>query len=169
MQKQLDIGNKKIIVGDKCVITEKGYRNGFGPMNVVFTVWGFKKSDEMLIGLQSPIRNKEWADLDGKLPLGHGLWITPTNLIDNMLLLSTKYKISDFLFKNRDLDSMGCSILHKCSDGNVFVEVDENIEGGSCDGLGKEGHCILLPRNRLKIIDQGEQKLWQKKKKGGKA
>ena len=160
MRKQLDIGNRKIAIGDTCLITKKGSAHGFGPPNVVISIWGFKEADETLVGLYSEIRNKGWADLDGNVPPGHGLWVTPSNLMANVFLMSTEYEISKFEFKNIVLDSLYCKVLHKCNDGNVFVEVDKNIGGGSCDGLGKAGHCILLPTSVLKKVrNRSENKI----------
>ena len=153
MRKQLDIGDRKVVIGDKCIITRRGQEHGFGPRNVLLNIWGFKESsDETLIGLQSPLRNKGWADLDGNVPSRHGLWVTPSNFMSNMLLLSTKYRILEFMFRNRKLNGFECRLLHKCVDGNAFVEVDKNVGGGSCDGLGKDGHCIILPFSKLKIV-----------------
>lgn len=150
MRKQLDIGDRTVVIGDKCIITRQGQENGFGPRNVLLNIWGFKEADETLIGLQSPLRNRGWADLDGNVSSRHGLWVTPSNFMSNMLLLSTKYSILKFTFRNKKLDGSKCKILHKGTDGNAFVEMDKNVEGGSCDGLGKEGHCIILPFSMLR-------------------
>lgn len=155
MLQQLDIGNKVVTVGDKCVITKNGAKNGFSPINVQLTIWGFRISPgETLIGLHSKIRNKNWASLDGNVETGHGLWISPSNFNSSVCLMSTKYRISKFNFKNEKLDHEQCKILHTCKDGNVFVELDKYISGGSCDGLGKTGHCILLPGTLLEKIKQ---------------
>ena len=154
MQKQLVIGDKKIVIGDQCVITENGMKNGFGPINILLDIFTFKKTfDEILIGIHSHIYIKEWADLNGAVTPGHGLWITPSNFLTNMQFIPIKYEIcNEFKFKNQNLELMQCKILHSYKDGNVFIEIDKNVGGGSCDGLGKTGHCIILPQNRLKKI-----------------
>lgn len=155
MLKQLVIGNEKVVMGDKCIITEQGMNNGFGPTNIPFEIYAFKKADETLIGIRSDVYIEGWSDLDGMVTSGHGIWITPSNFkSNNMKLLSAKYEIcTDFRFKNQNLELMQCKILHRYKDGNVFIETNENIGGGSCDGLGKTGHCIILPRNNLKKIE----------------
>lgn len=153
MLKQLVIENEKVVIGDKCIITEFGMNNGFGPANIPFSICAFKKADEILIGIHSDIRIRGWSDLNETVPSGHGLWITPSNFKSNMKLMSTKYEIcTNFKFKNQNLELMQCKILHRYKDGNVFIETDENVGGGSCDGLGKTGHCIILPRNTLKKV-----------------
>lgn len=158
MLKQLVIENKEVVIGDKCVITEYGRDNGLGPANIPFSIWAFKRADEILIGIHSDISIKGWSDLDGRVPSGHGLWITPSNFRSNMRLMSTKYEIcTEFKFKNQNLKLMQCKILHRYRDGSVFIETDENVGGGSCDGLGKTGHCIILPRNRLKKIENKDR------------
>lgn len=152
MLKQLDIGGEILVVGDKCTTTAVGAMNGFRPTNTQFTIWGFKENDETLIGLYSPLYSQEWADLNGNVKSGHGLWITPSNFLANMILINIKYKVLKFMFKNEKLDSMECKILHEYKDSTAFVEMDKNVGGGSCDGLGKTGHCIILPTNMLRKI-----------------
>lgn len=159
MLKQLVIEDEKIVIGDKCVITSYGRDNGFGPANTPFSICAFKKVDELLIGIYSDVRIKGWSDLNGTVPSGHGLWVTPSNFKSNMKLISTKYEIcTELKFKNQNLKLMQCKILHRYKDGSVFIETDENVGGGSCDGLGKTGHCIILPRNKLKKIKKVIQK-----------
>lgn len=153
MLKQLVVEGKTIVVGDECIITKRGFERGFGPIGAILIVWGFKRIDGMLIGLKSSLYNKTWADLDGAVAPGYGLWITPSGFANNMILSSIRYKIvSKFMFKGKDLASTQCRILHKCMDNYVFIESDENIGGGSCDGLGKSGHCTILPYEKLRRI-----------------
>ena len=35
----------------------------------------------------------------------------------------------------------------------VGVEIDRNIEGHSCDGVGKQGHCTWISKKHLEKID----------------
>ena len=45
------------------------------------------------------------------------------------------------------------TLLAHMDDGRFcFVEFNKNIGGGSADGLGKDGHCLLLPRDVLKYV-----------------
>lgn len=158
MLKQLVIDNEKVVIGDKCVITAYGMNNGFGPANIPFTICAFKKSDETLIGIHSDIYIRGWSNLSETVSPGHGLWITPSNFRSNMRLMSIKYEIcTEFKFKNQDLRLMQCKILHRYKDGSVFIETDKNVGGGSCDGLGKTGHCIVLSQDKLKKIKNKTQ------------
>lgn len=157
MQTQLDIGlDKKIAIGDKCLITEKGSRNGYGYSNTLLNVWGFKvnKDGKTLIGLHSPIYNKDWSgNLDGNVPRGHGIWINVSNFINNIFHIEKKYEIyRNFRFGNKNLRGMQCKMLYKYNNGTVFVEVDRDIGGSSCDGLGKTGHCVILPYDIIKKV-----------------
>ncbi len=56
------------------------------------------------------------------------------------------YIKDDYSFRGRNLKGMQCNIITKI-DGNAFIEMSENIGGGSCDGIGKTGHCIIVPKN----------------------
>lgn len=152
MRTQLDIGNEKLTIGDKCIITIIGNVNGLGPTNTLFSVWGFKQLENgrTLIGLYSPIHNIHWGSLDGNVLSGHGLWVNVSSFIEDLHLMSKKYEIhTKYSFKNQDLKSMECKILYDYDENNVFVEMDENIGGSNCDGLSKTGHCIILPRSSL--------------------
>lgn len=155
MQTQLDIGNEILTIGNKCIITTTGVINGFGQINTLFSIQKFKQTEnnKTLIGLHSFIYEAYWNDLDGEVLPGHGLWVRPSDFTNNLHLLSKKYKVNtNFIFKNQNLKLMECRILYIYDKNNVFVEMDKNIGGISCDGLGKTGHCITLPRNNLKKI-----------------
>lgn len=154
MQTQSVVEGEKLNVGDKCVINAIGVTHGFGFGGVLLKIWGFKwVNGKMLIGLQSPICNRAWADLDGNVLHGHGLWIESQSFTSYIHLVSREYKIDTvFIFKNQNLKFMRCRILYEYDKDNVFVELDKNIGANSCDGLGKKGHCIILPRKILKII-----------------
>ena len=157
MQTQLVIGNEKLTIDDKCIITRIGDINGYGLRNTLLSIWGFKEGRDggFLIGLYSSTYDMNWSDLDGHVTPGHGLWIRSSNFIDNILLVSKKYEICTTVdFKNQNLKSMQCRILYEYDENNIFVETDKDIGGSSCDGLGKAGHCIILPRNTLKAINK---------------
>lgn len=152
MQTQLVVGGDKITIGDKCVITKVGTKNGYGLTNTLLSVWGFKKgaAGKPLIGLHNPIYNIGWGSLNDNVQNGHGLWVNPVSFTSDLHLISKTYKIcTNFMFKRQNLRAMHCRILCICDDENVFVEFDKDIGGGSCDGLGKTGHCIMLPRRHL--------------------
>lgn len=157
MQKQLVIDDKTIAIGDKCTITTQGSKNGYGPTNQVVSIWKFGEKDgEPVIGLYSPIYNPVWgSSLDKEVLSGHGIWISIGAFLDNMTFISKQYEIcTKFNFKDRNLESMKCKILHIYTDDNVFIEIGEDIGGNSCDGLGKTGHCVIIPFNKLRAIKQ---------------
>lgn len=55
----------------------------------------------------------------------------------------------DFVFKKTNLKGMGCRIVANFTGPDVFVEMEKNIGGGSCDGTGRQGHCIPIKREFL--------------------
>ncbi len=127
---------------------------------MLLSVWGFKtaQNGRTLIGLLSPIYSSKWSNLDGKVENGYGKWIGVSDFMQVILPVTKKYKITTtFDFKNQDLKSMECKILYIYGKEDVFVEMYKNIGGGSCDGLGKTGHCIVLPRKILKEIHSGRK------------
>lgn len=67
----------------------------------------------------------------------------------------------DLMFKRTNLKGKSCKILARLNSNNVFVEMEEDVGGGSCDGLGKGGHCVPIEQEFLTKIKNG------KKTKGG--
>lgn len=55
----------------------------------------------------------------------------------------------DYKFKKTNLKGMGCKIIAKLSKRDVFIEMEKDIGGGSCDGTGRQGHCIPIKREFL--------------------
>lgn len=55
-----------------------------------------------------------------------------------------------FIFKDRNLEGMPCKKIVILKNGDYFVELEENVSGCSCDGLGKVGHCIVVKKSILK-------------------
>lgn len=55
-----------------------------------------------------------------------------------------------YKFKNKNLKSLFGKVIKKAS-GYCFLELDENVGGGSADGLGKNGHCVAVPLEIVKI------------------
>lgn len=156
MQIQLVIENERFTVGDKYIITSIGNANGYGLKNTVVNIWGFKKIDNgktTLVGLHNSVYDKNWCNLNGEVLSGYGLWVNPLRFVNNFLSISREYEIStEFNFKNQNLKSRHCKVLCFYDKDHVFVEINKNVGGGSCDGVGKTGHCIILPYNNLRKI-----------------
>ena len=144
------IGNITVNVGDAFVITETGYRNGFGVSGSRLIVKCI--IDRGTIGMYSKKKVNGWHELDGRVEHGHGYYFTEHNFMDGSLKKeSTRFIINEaFSFNNMDLTGKECVLLHTDKDTTVcFVELEENVGAGSADGLGKQGHCVMIPYNKL--------------------
>ncbi len=149
--KQVVIGDKKIKIGDKLRINGSGQGNGIGPSGVTTTVRYIKEAGEIMIGLSSPNRLDGWGDLDGMVDRRKGFWATRDTIIDCFDLVETEFLITeDYAFKNRNLKGMKANLIFQSKHADdCFIELDEDVGGGCADGLGKTGHCIVVPAKVL--------------------
>jgi len=95
-----------------------------------------------------------WGDLSGMCTPGCGLWI-PIKFLYKYFAqpeFGTEVFIrEEFVFKKQNLKGKKCRLIGGLPRSNtVFVELGEFVDGCSADGLGKAGHCILIPRKYLK-------------------
>jgi len=132
-------------VGDKFRITKNGEINGYGASGEIITIECIL--DNMTIGIYSDFSHPNWSSMDGRVAQGHGLYVNKETLSENFERIGARYTISaNYEYNNINLTGKACSLLHITSDRETgFVEFDENIGGGGCDGLGKHGHCIAVP------------------------
>jgi len=65
----------------------------------------------------------------------------------------------DFMFKGKNLKGERCKIIASMTNHEVFVEMENNIGGGSCDGMGRKGHCIPIKREYLTVSTKGDKKV----------
>ena len=118
------------------------------------------KGDCVEIGIYSNIAQPGWHDLDGRVSNGHGYWMDRKSFVRFLRPKDIlKYVVSgDIKYKNISLKGMRCKILHSnYNDTHCFVELEKDVGGGSGDGTGKKGHCIVLDGNILEI-DQPKKK-----------
>jgi hypothetical protein len=115
----------------------------------------FDYGDEM-VGLYSSSGIPGWGDLDGEVSTGKGWWINIDELrsmVESPIMDKRRNRISkDFEFNGRNLKGLEGVPLALIETGEMFIELDENVGGGSADGLGKRGHCVLVPRKYLQEI-----------------
>jgi len=84
--------------------------------------------------------------------------LTPDRLFECFVVGSNKHIIAvDYNFKGRNLKGMECELLADIGK-YVMVEMDEDVGGISCDGLGKKGHCIPISLDILKTKQIGLSK-----------
>lgn len=143
-----------------------GYRIPVGK----YTIGGIKKwksKSAYLIGIVSNQPNAvDWGDLDGMVAPGTGLWIDSRYLAQYFDLSISKTMIvkDKFMFRRKNLEGMKCRTVGTLPDNkSSFVEFDENVDGCSADGLGKAGHCVIIPHEYLKLVDKADKKVKSKK------
>ena len=104
------------------------------------------KSDGTQIGVRSEIELSGWHDLDGRVPHGYGLWVRPSTLMKCFKELSNSFVVGgEFYHRKKNLKGMRLRLLNRVDKSLAMVELEENVGGGGGDGLGKAGHCVLLP------------------------
>jgi hypothetical protein len=151
MPKHITIGDKRLCIGNKVRSTERAAENGICSADMILTVHQFKGDGELLVGLYSERRLGGWGDLDGAVPSKQGFWATRDVILDNFELISNDYIITgNESFKGKNLKNMRCKILHvDRRSGATFVELDKNVGGGSADGSGRRGHCVVVSQKSL--------------------
>lgn len=143
------IDTNMISIGSKLIANSKADRRGICQCNEVVTVIKIKVEDQPYIGVYSDCSHSLWGTLDGNTEDHRGIWLEGNSIFKYFSLISDNITINkDFKFKNKNLKGMNCKILHQDKRNNqYFVEFIDNIGGGSADGMGKTGHCVVLPGN----------------------
>jgi len=105
-----------------------------------------------IIGVESKRRIPDWGDLDGTVGNRKGLWILISEMVGKFSITEEKYRVDvDFEFAGRNLRGKECKIISNTHNpAIVAVEFSENVNGGSADGIGKKGHCLIMDLNLLR-------------------
>lgn len=105
------------------------------------------KSGGYYIGVVNFEEMPNWHDLDGRCPHGRGLWMTRSTLARCFVKKEEFYVVNkNFMHRRRNLKGMKFRLLTKTGhDRMIMAEMEEDVGGGGGDGLGKAGHCVLLP------------------------
>jgi len=144
------------------------------PINTEVEIVLIKKTDtrhgtRILFGIKtlSGERFPEWHDLEGNLYDGNGYFVgkdivrscfTPTASAGSMVIAKA------FKFRRQDLKDMKCRIISPMpGSSESIVEFDEDIGGCGADGLGKSGHCLVVP-NEILIPEEKKNKTKSKEK-----
>lgn len=168
MHQHVTIGDMILRVGDRLKVNGRGEDNGLGRNGEIIKVISIKNDGGILIGLYSDRRHNGWGDLDGAVPSRQGFWATRDCVMDNFSILANEYEIcADHMHHKRNLKGLSCKILHTFGDGFSFVELEENVGGGSADGLGKAGHCVVVHKNVV-AKKKKKKKAAPKRKSSGK-
>lgn len=164
MKEYITIMETKLYIGDKLVANKNAQENGICKCGDTVEVKSFLLGERTIVGLYSPHRIKGWSDLDGTVPPGRGLWQDSRFIFDVFEPINQEKMVtSDFNFKKRNLKGMRCKIVHNdYTRKQSFVEFKEDIGGGSADGLGKMGCCIVLPSE---LLGNAQENISKEKKK----
>ncbi len=144
----------RITKGDRAIMV---YNSPFGNGDkfIEVEVARFRKGKR--VGVIASVKMPGWHDLDGTIPFGRGYWVNPNDFLKYFRpresvypLANKKMKVKDFKFCRRDLSGMKCKVLASLPDGkSSFVEMIEDVGGCGSDGLGKAGHCVVVPNDKL--------------------
>jgi hypothetical protein len=164
LREHITIAGVRIHVNDKLVANKNAQENGICKCGDIVEVRSFLIGERTIIGLYSPHRIKGWSDLDGAVPPGRGLWQDSRFLLNVFDLMDQKRIVAtDFNFKKRNLRGMKCRVVHcDYNRKQSFVEFEEDVGGGCADGLGKMGHCVVLPSELLENVQEGNSKVKKK-------
>jgi len=123
------------------------------------------------IEMSSGVRCEQWHNLDGMLSSRTGYYIREKHLINAFTRVSdTMFVSKPFSFKRKDLKNMKCKTISPMPGGKeMVVEFDEDVGGCGADGLGKAGHCLVVPNDVLMPIKEKEKSKTNKSKSGKKA
>jgi hypothetical protein len=161
MRKSYSYSGHTLTVGDKRRVNTEGKRRGLGSVGEVLTIEkiGGRDGSDTQIGLVANRRHEGWHNLDGNCPNGCGYWVSFSKAVMGTDKTDEVVEITgDVTFKGRKLKGRRARKLTTLSHAPmVFVEFDENIGGSSADGMGKRGHCALVPLEKLKSVKDKER------------
>jgi len=148
----ITIKGKPISRGTKLLAIESVSKLKKG--STVTVRWVGKKHGDLNIGVISDYPIPGWHELDGMCNDHHGYWLDCRRVSESFEILGGSGKNDHVVkgnvcFKKTPLSGMECRILSHLSNGRVFVELEKDIGAASCDGLGKKGHCVVLPISNL--------------------
>ena len=148
MRRSITIAGRVYTIGDVLRSNARAAKLGLCPENVPVVVKAI--TDSGLVGLHSRKAYADWGDLEGTVPPHTGYWAAPDAVVDMFDKVDNSFMIrGSAKFKKKSLSGMKCRVIAPL-DGNLcFVELEENVGGGSADGLGKKGHCVLVSKDAL--------------------
>lgn len=147
--------------GDEFAVNSRGAERGYGPVGTLFSIILVKtEGDKRRYGVSSERRNTNFHDLGGQVKDGHGYWLTGSEILEGLTPRNQVFVIaSDFEFRGSNLKGLRTRRIQNLSNSNhSLVEVEKDVGGGSGDGLGKKGRCIVVPNKILKQTSNKKEK-----------
>lgn len=159
MPKSFKYHGRTFTVGERVEVSSKGSSFGLGSVGEHLTIGIISndKAEETQIGLVCDSPRSRWHDLEGRCKSHCGYWVSVNKVYSGTVPAATDYTVkSNFIFKHHNLRGKSCRQLGVLENGrSALVELEENVGGGSGDGLGKHGHCVLIP---AELLIAGKQK-----------
>lgn len=168
----IKIGGKwhEIKVGQLVSLSEAGEENELGDYGDLAEIVSIDMSKKETTSSSIYIKRRggphpRWENAGGFTQPDCGLKMWVVEYVNMFILYKDaepKGKMTvnkNLMFKRKNLKGKTCKILASLDEHNVFVEMEEDIGGGSCDGLGKGGHCVPIEREFLtKVKDENKTK-----------
>jgi hypothetical protein len=152
----LIVNDKVVDIGAVFRSTEMARSLGICEKGVTVTVVEISKSipsGTYSVGVCSDIPVSGWHNLSGKTPSQQGYWIQPQELSTGFERTNSTLRVAEnVVFNGVNISGKKCRLLKEVRPlGCKFVELEEYVNGGSADGLGKPGHCIPLQSNLVTL------------------
>jgi len=117
-----------------------------------------KSGENLLFGIATTdnLARGGWHTLDGCLRKDNGYFIEKCHIINNFRRVSEYMVINkNFPFKKKNLKDMKCKVVSPMpGNSESLVEFKEDIGGCGADGLGKGGHCLVVPNDILSSMKE---------------
>jgi hypothetical protein len=154
-------------IGMVFTITKRGERRGWGPKGSKALIKTIKIDDsgDALVGMYfETAYGENYHSLDGMVKQGHGYWLSLPQLLSDSAFTFEQENITlqpGIKLKERNIgNKQGRILKHFSNTEYIMVELLENVEGCSGDGLGKAGHCVILKKDKVSLkkmsIKKGE-------------
>ena len=103
------------------------------------------------VALQTDKEYDGWLSFDGDLEENTGYLINHKAFLKcfEAITFSSLERTVGVAIKHKGIDikNRKCTIISEGDSNDVLVEFDEDIGGNSGDGVGKQGHCLLLNKD----------------------
>lgn len=141
----------KFSVGDRLQANAKADEENVCKEGRVVTIV-YIRDQKDYVGIRSDEYIPAWGSLSGKTKDGFGRYVRLSEISLFFKHVGSEVLVirEDVFFKNRNLKGMKCRYLLSIEGGSQsFIELTENVGAGGADGLGKAGHCVLVPDDKL--------------------